>query len=153
MIDKLRHGFLEEARELLAELETALLELDRKPADLAIVDRAFRALHTIKGSGAMFGFENIASFVHNLESIFDQLRNGSLSATSELINLTLEAADQIKRMVDAADPQVHGLVEDERSACILEAIARITTTSEARGCHQVAPPDSPPGTPEGPVRE
>ncbi len=66
MMDKYQQAFHEEARELLAELESALLELDQNRGDLDIVGRAFRALHTIKGSGAMFGFDAIASFTHHV---------------------------------------------------------------------------------------
>ena len=134
MIDKFKQGFLEEARELLTELESALLELNHAPDDLEIVGRAFRALHTIKGSGAMFGFDNIAGFVHTLEAVFDQLRNGRLTATSELINLTLAAGDQIKSMLDAAEgatpPDTHE--EEARSAHILMEL-RTLTSSDAVG--------------------
>src|SRR5450432_1062255 len=101
MIDRFKAGFQEEARELLVELEASLLELDQNRNDLELVGRSFRALHTIKGSGAMFGFDEIAAFVHDLEAVFDQLRKGQLEATSELINLTLAAGDQIKSMLDA----------------------------------------------------
>jgi two-component system chemotaxis sensor kinase CheA len=62
MIDKYREAFLGEARELLVELESALLELDQNRNDSEVVGRAFRALHTIKGSGAMFGFDEVAGF-------------------------------------------------------------------------------------------
>ena len=102
MIDKYKQAFQEEARELLAELESALLELDQKRDDREVVGRAFRALHTIKGSGAMFGFDDIAGFAHDLETAFDQLRNGQLAATADLINLALAASDQIKTMLDEA---------------------------------------------------
>src|SRR6476469_2033844 len=102
MIDKYRQAFEEEARELLAELESALLELDQKPDDREVVGRAFRALHTIKGSGAMFGFDAIAAFAHNLETAFDRLRTGQLQASADLISLTLAASDQIKTMLDEA---------------------------------------------------
>ena len=100
MIDKYKQAFQEEARELLVELESALLELDQNRDDREVVGRAFRALHTIKGSGAMFGFDDIAGFAHNLETAFDRLRNGQLAATADLINLTLAAGDQIKTMLD-----------------------------------------------------
>src|SRR5215475_7087583 len=89
--DKYREAFREEAREVIVELESALLELNDRPADLELVGRAFRALHTIKGSGAMFGFDEIAKFTHHVESAFDKLRNGQLAATSDLINLSLAA--------------------------------------------------------------
>src|SRR5690242_6680120 len=100
MIDKYRQAFQEEARELLAELESALLELDGKRDDRELVGRAFRALHTIKGSGAMFGFDDISTFAHDLENAFDRLRSGQLAVTGSLINLALAAEDQIKTMLD-----------------------------------------------------
>src|SRR5580698_3339124 len=103
MTDRLKLAFMEEARELLSELEAALLELDQARGDLEVVGRAFRALHTIKGSGAMFGFDEIASFTHNLETAFERLRNGQLTATAELINLTLAACDQIRAMLDESE--------------------------------------------------
>ena len=111
----------EEARELLAELESALLELDQNRDDGELVGRAFRALHTIKGSGAMFGFDDIAGFTHNLETAFDRLRNGQLAATRELINLALAAGDQIKNMLDAGAGSWRGgpdaLPDDSQRSC------------------------------------
>ena len=124
MIDKYKQAFQEEARELLAELESALLELDQNRDDGEVVARAFRALHTIKGSGAMFGFDDIAGFAHSLEAAFDRLRNGQLSATADLINLTLAAGDQIKSMLDAADGR--GCVDQKHSAEILRKLRELT---------------------------
>ena len=69
MIDPHKQAFHDEARELLIELEAALLELDQNREDREVVGRAFRALHTIKGSGAMFCFDDISSFAHNLDPL------------------------------------------------------------------------------------
>jgi two-component system chemotaxis sensor kinase CheA len=128
MIDKYKQAFQEEARELLAELESALLELDQRRDDREVVGRAFRALHTIKGSGAMFGFDDIAAFAHNLETAFDRLRNGQLEATADLINLTLAAGDQIKNMLDAADGRA--TVDPGRSAGILAELRQLTGSAD-----------------------
>ena len=130
MIDKYKQAFQEEARELLTELESALLELDQNRDDREIVGRAFRALHTIKGSGAMFGFEDIAGFAHNLETAFDLLRNGRLAATADLINLTLAAGDQIKSMLDESAGR--GAVDQSRSASILAELHQITGVEDSR---------------------
>ena len=81
-IDKYKQTFLEEAREILVELESALLALNENRGDHELVGRAFRALHTIKGSGAMFGFDQLAGFSHNLENAFDEVRNGRLKVLS-----------------------------------------------------------------------
>jgi two-component system chemotaxis sensor kinase CheA len=92
--------FRDEAREILTELEAALLQLNEARSDLDLVGRVFRALHTIKGSGSMFGFDQLAAFTHDLETAFDEVRNGRMPVTSELIDLTLEALDQIKAMLE-----------------------------------------------------
>jgi two-component system chemotaxis sensor kinase CheA len=102
-VDNYKQAFLEEARDVVVELESALLELHENRDDKELVGRAFRALHTLKGSGAMFGFDELAGFSHNLENAFDQVRNGRLSATPDLIDLSLAALDQIKAMLDQAD--------------------------------------------------
>ena len=116
-------AFREEAYELLAELETALMELEENPQDADLIDRVFRAMHTIKGSGAMFGFDDIAAFTHELETIFDLVREGRMAVTDKLVNLSLSARDQIKAMLDAStggDPA-------DQQACrtIIEALKSI----------------------------
>ena len=137
MIDSFQQGFHEEARELLTELESALLELDQNRDDLEIVGRAFRALHTIKGSGAMFGFDNIAAFTHNLEAVFDRLRKGQLAATTELINLSLAAGDHIKAMLDASAGQ--GSVDSAGNARILAELRELTNAPETAEQSPAAP--------------
>jgi two-component system chemotaxis sensor kinase CheA len=119
-IDKFKQAFQEEAREILVELEASLLELGESPADTELVGRAFRALHTIKGSGSMFGFEQMAAFTHNLENAFDEVRNGRLSVTSELINLSLAALDQIKAMLEEG-----GTGAASNSAASTEILAKL----------------------------
>jgi two-component system chemotaxis sensor kinase CheA len=95
--------YKEEAYELLSELESALLELEEIPEDAGVIGRVFRALHTIKGSGAMFGFDDIASFTHEIETAFDLVRDGKIVITKELINLGLAARDQIRAMLEASE--------------------------------------------------
>lgn len=92
-------AYREEAAEILVSLEAALLELEEKPRDGELVATVFRALHTIKGSGAMFGFDSIAAFAHELETVFDHVRDGLVPVTAELIGVTLAARDHIERML------------------------------------------------------
>lgn len=146
MIDKYKQAFQEEAHELLGELEAALLELGQTPNDMEVVGRAFRSLHTIKGSGAMFGFDDIAGFAHNLETAFDQLRNGQLAATADLVNLTLAAGDQIKAMLDEASGS--GTVDHVRTAAILAELHRLTGSREPQ---PAMPPTLPGVTSSGPA--
>jgi two-component system chemotaxis sensor kinase CheA len=102
--------FRQEASELLEQLEQALLDLHRQPEDRSLVDTAFRALHTIKGSGAMFGFEDVAAFVHDFETAFDRVRRGLSPCSPALVAAALEARDHIRALIEqpqAADA-AHG---------------------------------------------
>ena len=99
--------FKQEAQELLAQLEATLLDLDCTPDDPDLIDAAFRALHTIKGSGAMFGFEAAAAFTHHVETAFDQVRQGKARLTQELIAVALRARDHMRLLIEKpekADP-------------------------------------------------
>ncbi|MBI5740184.1 MAG: chemotaxis protein CheA [Nitrospirae bacterium] len=98
--DKHKETYREEAYELLADLEVALLELEKSPDNGELIGRAFRDLHTIKGSGAMFGFEGIAAFTHEVETVFDLVRDGRMPVTKDLIDLTLSARDHIRNLLD-----------------------------------------------------
>ena len=157
MIDKFKQAFLEEARDILVELESALLELNENPGDRELVGRAFRALHTIKGSGAMFGFDELAAFTHNLETAFDAVRNGQLQVTPELINLSLAAMDHIKAMLDEASggPSTNRAAAEE----ILKQARQLTGKSEkhAESAVASAPLENTPKAPDpvaatGPAR-
>jgi two-component system, chemotaxis family, sensor kinase CheA len=92
--------FLQEAQDLLEQLEQTLLDLEYTPADTDLIDTAFRALHTIKGSGAMFGFDAVAAFTHHVENAFDLVRKGKLTPTKELIAVALRAKDQMRVLID-----------------------------------------------------
>ncbi|MGD0430255.1 MAG: Hpt domain-containing protein, partial [Acetobacteraceae bacterium] len=92
--------FLQEAQDLLEQLEQALLDLERTPGDGELIDKAFRALHTIKGSGAMFGFDAVAAFTHQFETAFDLVRKGQVTPTRELIAVALAAKDQMRVLID-----------------------------------------------------
>ncbi|EHJ46841.1 CheA signal transduction histidine kinase [Solidesulfovibrio carbinoliphilus subsp. oakridgensis] len=98
--DAHRAAYLDEARELLADLEASLLELERTPEDVDLLHKIFRALHTVKGSGAMFGFDDIAAFTHDVESIFDRVRNGFLAVDRRLLDLSLGACDHLRSLLE-----------------------------------------------------
>jgi two-component system chemotaxis sensor kinase CheA len=129
-IDKYKEAFQEEAREVVTELESTLLELSTNPVDPELVGRAFRALHTIKGSGAMFGFDAISSFTHHVENAFDLVRNNRLAVSSDLINVTLEAVDQIKKMLEEAAGR--GRAEAAVSEQILKKVRELCGTPEQK---------------------
>ncbi|MEI7816785.1 MAG: chemotaxis protein CheA, partial [Desulfuromonadales bacterium] len=99
MMEEAIATYREEASELLAELETSLLDLEETPDDDDLINRVFRAMHTIKGSGAMFGFDEIALFTHEVETVFDMVRNGKMTVTKPLLDLTLKSRDHISYLL------------------------------------------------------
>ena len=92
--------FRQEAAELLTQLETTLLDLEAAPDDKALVDQAFRSLHTLKGSGAMFGWEALAAFTHHVESAFQMVRDGQMAASHDLVSLTLASLDHLQVLLE-----------------------------------------------------
>jgi len=101
--EKMQAAFHTEAEEILVELEITLMDLEEDPRNMDLINQVFRALHTIKGSGSMFGFDEIAAFAHEIESVFDFVRNDKLPVTSSLIDITLSARDSISRMLNGEE--------------------------------------------------
>lgn len=153
MTEAFRQNFREEAREILAELESSLLALNENSGDPDLVARIFRALHTLKGSGGMFGFDELAGFVHQLETAFDEVRNGHLSVTPELVDLTLAALDRIPAML--AEDSAGSAARSAQCAAILarlRALMRPAQTETAPESLGASRPDSAALEPSAPPR-
>lgn len=101
-------AFRVEAAEVLDQVEQGLLDLGHRLDDTDLVDAVFRGLHTLKGSGAMFGFDALAAFTHHCESAFDQVRKGSVPATAQLVAVILSAGDHMRALVDGDAPKAEG---------------------------------------------
>jgi len=91
--------FEEEARDLIAEIESLLMDIDGDLNNLDIIGAIFRAMHTLKGSGAMFGFDNIASFTHSIENVYDDIRNSKLEMNTGIVDYTLKSLDIINLLL------------------------------------------------------
>ena len=143
MMDQHRIAFREEAYDLLGELETGLLELEKTPDDTDLIGRVFRAMHTIKGSGSMFGFDDVAAFTHDVETVYDGVRNGKIPVTKSLIGLTLSACDEIRSMIDNPDG---GATRDKaKTDAIVQSFRALLNDGKAQAAVSVAPsaPSSP----------
>lgn len=92
--------FRTEAAELFEQIEGGLLDLLHDLGNQDQIDAVFRGLHTLKGSGAMFGFEALAAFTHHCETAFDRVRKGEVPATAELVAAVLDAQDHMKSLVE-----------------------------------------------------
>lgn len=123
MKDSLQLAFIEETRELLGELEATLLAVEESPNDAELLAKLFRALHTIKGSSAMFGYDDIALFTHDIETAYDLIRNGKLKVTKQIIDLTLLARDEISNMLVKSDTTSQ--INEENTKKIVESFREI----------------------------
>nr|WP_319400363.1 chemotaxis protein CheA [uncultured Carboxylicivirga sp.] len=103
MIDKFREKFVEESLDNINDLEEALFLLEKDMQNSEIIERIFRAMHSLKGGGAMFGFNHLSEFTHHLETVFDLVRNDKLAVTTDIISMTFEAIDQIKHLLQVGD--------------------------------------------------
>jgi len=95
--------FKEEAYELLDEIESTLFALRDNVENVDLLHKLFRDFHTIKGSGAMFGFSEVAEFTHELENILDLLRQGREKFTVGLTDPFIDGRDHVLKIIDAPD--------------------------------------------------
>lgn len=104
-LDQALQTYIAEARELLEEMEAALLRLESAPDDAETLGAIFRAAHTIKGSAGLFGLDPIVSFTHIVEDILQRLRDGNLAVTAQLIALLLECGDHMQQLIEVVAVQ------------------------------------------------
>ncbi|WP_111563346.1 chemotaxis protein CheA [Rhizobium sp.] len=133
--------FRTEAAECLEAIETGLLDLTHKLDDKDVVDAVFRGLHTLKGSGSMFGFDALAAFTHHCETAFDRVRKGEVPATAELVAAVLAAQDHMRALVDRPDAD-HGDT-GQRLLAQLQAAVGETSGAAAAPAAQPAPVAAP----------
>jgi len=93
--------FLSESRENLAEINNALVELERG-GSITAIDRLFRAVHTMKGMGGAMGYTTVSALSHELETLLDRLRTGSLNVTAVIMDTLFAGTDALEQAVDLA---------------------------------------------------
>ncbi|TAL48176.1 MAG: chemotaxis protein CheA [Methylovulum sp.] len=106
--------FTQETEELLAQMEYGLLGLEDNPEDSESINSVFRAMHTIKGTSGLFGFDDVVAFTHEVESVLDKVRRGERRIDAALISILLNCKDH------AADLIKHSL--ETESAALPDAL-------------------------------
>ncbi len=102
-MDSNQKRFVEDALDLLNELDEGLLQLEANPQASAPLEQVFRTMHTIKGGANMFGFENIGELAHHLETLYDLVRQGKTQVNDGLISITLHAFDKVRDLLKEKD--------------------------------------------------
>ena len=106
------HSFLEESKDHLENIEEKILNLE-KTEDNDLIGAIFRSMHTMKGTSAFFGFNQIKSLSHSLESILDDLRTDKITLAPEIVDILLEGTDILSKRIDELDSQ-SGLSKDSQ---------------------------------------
>jgi two-component system, chemotaxis family, sensor kinase CheA len=98
-----RHLLVQEARELLQDMQNSVLQIELSGPDPELINAVFRAAHTIKGSSGLFGLDAIVEFTHVLESVLVRVRSNELGIDKSLTNLTLACGDHIGGLIDCVE--------------------------------------------------
>ena len=101
--DGLLGDFLAECREHLASIETDLLAVERGGADIdeVLVNKVFRAAHSIKGGAGFFNLSRIQELSHQAENVLNMVRSREMVPTPEVVNILLMAFDKLREMVNS----------------------------------------------------
>ncbi|HEX3007576.1 MAG TPA: chemotaxis protein CheA [Bacteroidales bacterium] len=99
LLQKFKVIFLEEASGLLDQLEKDLLDLEASPDNQELIESAFRAMHTIKGVSGMYGFEYVSEFTHNLESLYQAIRDKVIRFDKQIFDVTFLSVDHIRKLL------------------------------------------------------
>src|SRR5690349_14842098 len=102
-MDELLEQFLIEGRELIQQVSDDLMSLERQPSDAALLDSAFRAVHTLKGSVGLFEYPALGRVLHAAEDVMGELRGRRLAVGREVIGSLLAAIAFTERWLIAID--------------------------------------------------
>lgn len=134
MLEQAIEAFVQEATEILGSLEDAILALE-DGAEPALVDEIFRGLHTVKGSGGMFGYTCLSRFTHHFETAFEMVRSGRLPVDRFLIDLCLVARDVMCEFIALGGdgPASEDLLASGRVTDVVDRLATLTGAAPSAG--------------------
>ncbi len=134
-MDNFKKKFIEEAFDLIDGLEKSLLSLEENPDDSSIIQKVFRIMHTLKGNSSMFGFTKMDQFTHELETLYDDIRNGRVKVSRGILDVTLDSVDHLKVLLD--EDMDNDTATLKRHADLL---GRITSLVKPNVVEEVKPP-------------
>ncbi|MFN4325831.1 MAG: chemotaxis protein CheA [Azonexus sp.] len=97
-MEDLLHDFLQEASDLLSDVDNKLVDLEKMPDDRGLLNDIFRGFHTVKGGAGFLNATELVTLCHLTENLFDRLRNGELELTPELMDVILAATKGVREM-------------------------------------------------------
>ena len=127
-VSQFHQVFFEESLEHLANMESALLQLEGGGNDPEVVNVIFRGAHSIKGGGATFGFQEVAEFTHLVETLLERIRSGNAVITPDIIAVLLESVDALRDMIAAL--QAGSEVDAARSAALQQRLTKMLAQAD-----------------------
>jgi len=124
--------FIDESREHLQNINENLLELEKEPTNLAIVNEIFRSAHTLKGMSATMGYEDLASLTHQMENVLDAIRNNKISVSSSILDVVFQSIDDLEAMVESISTGGDGKRDVKEVVLKLAAIEKGTEFIEEK---------------------
>jgi two-component system chemotaxis sensor kinase CheA len=104
-LSQFKQKFITEAGDLLTGLDNILIKLEKEPLDKALIDEAFRIMHTIKGTSGMYGFDRIVEITHEIESLYDMVRSHQMQVSPMLVEITFASADHIRNLLSESETE------------------------------------------------
>ena len=130
--------FGEDAAEQLQFMENALLDATQNGIDDEKVGAIFRAMHTIKGTAGMFGFDTVVKFTHIAENLLDEVRKGSINITDEMLELFLSCKDHVEKLIElAVDEEELSEDMEDNNANLLERLLSFSTDGKIEDKPQI----------------
>jgi two-component system, chemotaxis family, sensor kinase CheA len=124
-------SFLVETKEILEKLDYDLLELEKKPEDVDLLNQIFRSFHTIKGTSGFLGLEKLPHVTHKCEDILNKLRKGTVKLNSSLMDGIIIGYDAIKDLIKKIEIDKNEDVNTENTESTLDQlIAEIEKVTE-----------------------
>lgn len=145
-LSRFKQTYFDESAELLAVAEAGLLRLAPGEVDMDEVNAIFRAVHSIKGGGGAFGFNDLVAFAHEFETVMDGVRNAEIPVTTELVDTLIRANDLLARLLSHASDETEAPAgtTDDTVAALRRFLGKAEAPAEAPA--EKGPAAPPPAT-------
>ncbi|WP_205421432.1 chemotaxis protein CheA [Dechloromonas sp. HYN0024] len=121
-MEDLLQDFLQEASDLLSDVDNKLVELEKMPDDRALLNDIFRGFHTVKGGAGFLNASELVTLCHLTENLFDRLRNGELELTAALMDVIMDATKGVREMFGELGQMVQPQPADPRVIAALKGV-------------------------------
>jgi two-component system chemotaxis sensor kinase CheA len=146
-MEDLLQDFLQEASDLLSDVDNKLVDLEKMPDDRGLLNDIFRGFHTVKGGAGFLNASELVTLCHLTENLFDRLRNGELVLTPELMDIIMAATKGVREMFGELGQMVLPQPADPQ---VLAALQGVLNNGEVPVAAVAAPPEPPPVTTASP---